>query len=78
MEITELRFGRHRIYLTHVASLVLLLDIGDVQKPCFVLIMFIVRYTNARISRDNMVMHRQYGGLLEVHPGDLKEENRYI
>lgn len=68
MKITELRFCRHRIDLTHVSALVLLLHVGDVQEPRFVLVVLVVGNADARISRDDVIMHRQYGRLFEVHP----------
>jgi hypothetical protein len=42
MQIPELGFRRHRVYLTHVSSLVLLLHIRNVQEPGFVLIVLVM------------------------------------
>lgn len=74
MKITKLGLGRNRIDLAHVSALVLLLDVGNVQKPGFVLVVLIVRHADPGIPGDNVVVHGQDGRLLEVHPCDLKEK----
>lgn len=72
MQISELCFGRHRIYLAHVTSMVLLFHIIDVQKPRAMLVVFVVCHTDARIPRDHMIVHGQYGWLLEMYPRHLR------
>lgn len=72
MQIAELRLRRDRIYLAHIPALVLLLDVVDVQKPGPMLIVLVVRHADPRIPRYHMVVHRQYGRLLEVHPRHLQ------
>lgn len=67
-----LGFGRHRVDLAHIPTHILLLYVVDVQKPGAMLIVFVVRYTNPRISRYHMIMHRQNGRLLKVHPRHLQ------
>lgn len=74
MKITELGLGRNRIDLAHVSALVLLLDVGDMQKPGFVLVVLIVRHADPGIPGDDVVVHGQDGRLLEVHPCDLEEK----
>lgn len=61
MQISKLCFGRHRIYLAHVSSMILFFHIINVQKPCTMLVVFVVRHTDAWISRDHMIMYGQYG-----------------
>lgn len=43
-----------------------------VQIPRAVPVVLVVRDTDARIARDHVIVNGQDGGLLEVHPGDLK------
>lgn len=76
MQISELCFGRYGIYLAHVTSMVLLFHIIDVQKPCAMLVVFVVCHTDARIPRDHMIVHGQYGWLLEMYPRHLRMEGR--
>lgn len=68
-----LGFGRHRVDLTHVPSHVLLLHVVDMQKPSAMLVVLIVRHANPRIARYHMIVHRQNGRLLKVHPRHLQE-----
>lgn len=68
MQVSELRLGRGRVDLAHVAALVLLVHRRDVQEPRAVLV---VRHADARIARDHVVVNRQDGRLLEVHPRHL-------
>lgn len=72
MQIPELGFGCHCVYLTHVSSLVLLLHIGDVQEPGFVLIVLVMCHWDSRIPSNYVIMHSQYCRLLEVHPSHLQ------
>lgn len=72
MQIAELRFGRHRIYLTHISSFVLFVYIVDVQIPRLMFIVFVVGDADARITRYHMIVHCQYGRLFEMHPGYLQ------
>lgn len=74
MQIAELRFCRHRIYLTHISSFVLLMYIIYVEIPCFVFVMFVMGHTDPWIPCYHMIVHGQYGWLFEVHPGHLFEE----
>lgn len=72
MHVTELRFGGDRVDLAHVAAAILLLDVVDVQKPGLVLVVLVVRDADARIARDDVIVHGQDGRLLKVDPGDLR------
>lgn len=72
MQIPELGFGCHRVYLTHVSALVLLLHVCNVQKPGFVLIVLVMCHGDSRVPRNYMIMHSQYCRLLEVHPRHLQ------
>lgn len=76
MQIAKLCFGRNRIYLAHVPSMILFFHIIDVQKPCAMLVVFVVCHTDARISRDHMIMYGQYGRLLEMYPRHLHEKRK--
>lgn len=72
MQIPKLRFGRHRIYLAHVTSVILFFHIIDVQEPCAMLVVFVVCHTNTWIPRNHMIMYSQYGRLLEMYPRHLR------
>lgn len=71
-----LGFGCHRVDLAHIPSHVLLLHIVNVQKPGAMLVVLIVRYANPRIARYHMIMHRQNGRLLKVHPRHLQQRQK--
>lgn len=75
MQVSELRLGRSRVDLTHVATLVLFVYWGDVQEPRAVLV---VRNADARVARDHVVVHRQDGRLLEVHPRHLRNKEIWL
>lgn len=72
VQVAELRFGRHRVDLAHVPAPVLLVHVVYMQIPCAVAVVLVVRDTDARVARDHVIVNGQNGGLLEVHPGDLK------
>lgn len=72
MQIPELGFGCHRVYLTHVSALVLLLHVCNVQKPGFVLIVLVMCHRDSRVPCNYVIMHSQYCRLLEVHPRHLQ------
>ena len=76
MQIPELGLGRHRIYLAHVAALVLLLDVVDMQEPGPVLVVLVVGHTDPGIPRDDVVVYGQDGALLKVHPSNLSARER--
>lgn len=61
VHIAELRLGGDGVDLAHVAAVVLLLDVADVQEPRFVLVVLVVCDTDARIPRDHMIVHGQDG-----------------
>jgi len=46
------------------------------QIPRAMAVVLVVRDTDSRVARDHVIVHGQDGGLLEVHPGDLKERWR--
>lgn len=71
MQIAKLCFRLDRIDLAHVTSLVFLLDVIYVQKPCAVLI---VGHAYPRIPRYHVVVDSQDRRLLEVHPRNLKRK----
>jgi hypothetical protein len=73
MQIAKLGLGRHRVNLAHVAALVLLLDIGNVQEPCFVFVVLVVGHTDPWIACDDVIVHGQDGRLLEMHPRHLED-----
>jgi hypothetical protein len=72
MQIPELSFCRHRVYLTHVSALVFFLHVCNVQEPGFVLIVLVMCHGNSWISSNYVIMYSQYCWLLEVHPSHLE------
>lgn len=72
MQIPKLSLSSDGINLTHVTALVFFLDVADMQEPRP---MLVVGDTNARVSRDDVIVHGQNGGLLEMHPGHLEKNH---
>lgn len=68
VQVSDLSFGRDRVYLAHVTASVFLLYIIYVQEPRAV---FVVRHGDSRISSDHVAVHSQYGRLFEMHPSHL-------
>lgn len=69
VQVSDLSFGRDRIYLTHISAPVFLLQVVYVQEPRAV---FVVGHGDSRVSSDDVIVDREYGGLFEVHPGHLR------
>lgn len=72
MEVPKLSFSRDSVDLTHIATLVFLLDVVNVQKPRAMFVVLVVSDTNPRISRYHMIMDCQDCRLLKMHPRNLK------
>lgn len=72
MQIPKLSLSSNGINLAHVTTFVFFLDVADMQEPRPVLV---VGDANARVSRDDVIMHGQNGGLLEMHPGHLEKNH---
>jgi hypothetical protein len=73
MQISELRLRCHSVYLTHIAALILLLNVRYVQEPGLVLIVLVVCHRYSWIPSNYVIVHGEYCRLLEVHPGDLRK-----
>lgn len=71
MNITKLCFGGDRVDLTHVSTVIFLFDIVYMEKPCPMLIMFIMCYTDPRVSSDYMIVNGQNCWLLKMYPRNL-------
>lgn len=71
MQISKLSLGCYGVDLTHVPSFVFLLDVIDVKNPGAV---FVVGDGNSGVSSNHMGVHSQNGGLLKMHPRDLKQK----
>ena len=59
----------------HVAAAIRFLNGGDVQVPRVVLV---VRDANARIARDDVVLHSQDSRPLHIDPGDLRYSPGFV
>lgn len=57
MQISKLCLRGDCVDLAHVASFILLLNVWYVKEPCAMLIVFIMRHTDARISGYYMIMY---------------------
>lgn len=75
MQITELCLRCDGVYLAHVASAILLLDVVDVEEPCAMLVVFIVCHTDAWVPGDHVIVYGQYCRLLVVDPRHLRKRN---
>lgn len=73
MNISKLCFCCDRVDLTHVSSVIFFFDIVYMQKPCSMLIVLIMCYTNARISSDYMIVNGQDCTLFKMDPCHLHE-----
>lgn len=71
MNVAKLCLSGDRVDLAHVASLILLLYIVNMQKPCSVLVVFVVGDADAGIPGDYVIVHGQDGRLLEMDPRHL-------
>lgn len=71
MQISKLRLGSSGVDLAHVSPFILFMHIRDVQKPRSV---FVVGHADSRISRNHVIVHRQDGRLLKVHPRNLQQK----
>lgn len=71
MHIAELCFCGDRIDLAHISSFIFFLYVVNMQKPCPMLIVFIMCNADTWISCDYMIVHGQNGWLLEMDPRHL-------
>ena len=55
MQVSKLSLGSDGVDLTHIATLVLLLDVTDVEEPRAVLVMC---HRDTGIPRDHVVVYR--------------------
>lgn len=70
VQVSKLSFGSDGVDLAHVPAFIFLLHVADVKEPRTVLV---VCDRDAWVTRDHVVVNRQDGGLLEVHPRNLKK-----
>ena len=68
VDVSDARLGFGGVDLAHVAAAVRLLDVVDLQTPGVVLV---VPDRDPRVARDDVVLHRQDDGRLQMDPGHL-------
>lgn len=71
VEDPELTLGHDGVHLTHVRARVRGVDAGQMQRPGAVAV---VGDVDARVTRDDVFLHRQDGRLVEGDPRHLPAE----